>query len=755
MTDFKLSAQLEGHDNDVRAVCFPTPDVVLSASRDHTVRLWRRTSAKPPIFDAAITSQGDGWINSLTFLGRSAAYPDGLIVSGGAEGIVEVKKPTSTATENAERLLVGHAGNICALDALPKGTYFVSGSWDGKAIVWSTDKWEMSHHLVHGGDGKSVWAVLAYDENIVITGSADHKIRIFHLRPGGEVQLARTMTTGDVVRALCKLPTGLKGHPSGAQFASAGNDNIIRLWKLNGQEVGTLEGHENYIYSLGCLPTGEIVSSGEDRTLRIWRGSECVQTITHPAVSVWSLAVCHENGDIVSGASDNMLRIFTRSSGRIANPEVLAQFDESVRTFAISGSSRRKVPYNGQEFDFVFDVDIGEVGKPPLKLPYNLSEKPSDSATKFLEDNNLPKSYHGRVVQFITENTTGATIGQTSGAPSAEPYDSQASQASPTQHLEYETLAQFDMDRIMTALERNNRKLAEAGKKDVTMNPDMLKTLKTLLQSLEGATPGKSESASPPYLQESTQLVVRLVPEWPYGDRLPLLDILRLMAPWPGVAPFADRRYGNLVNVALRAALDAREPVGSGETTLSDFIDNKVDEKRVNAGMVMLSLRTVTNLFRTEEGRSLVAQEATGVVSMLGRVVGLVGGRAPIRADKAPVQHNLQIALTTAAFNYAVLAYQERRKSPPEQKIDLGVLAALCEVLETVVREQNDAEVLYRALMALRTILAIGRVARQLAKSMNAEEWTSIAAKKTTDARVTAVAEECLAYLKQGERRVE
>jgi len=194
----------------------------------------------------------------------------------------------------------------------------------------------MSQILLHEGDVKSVWAVLAYDETTVITGSADGLIRIFKLRGDKDVEVApwRTLSTGGVVRALCRLPTGLKGHPSGAEFASAGNDGIIRLWKMTGQEVGALSGHESFIYSLACLPTGEIVSAGEDRTLRIWRGSQCVQTITHPAISVWAVAVC-ENGDIVSGTSDNMARVFTRNAERTADAETLAQFDESVQASAI------------------------------------------------------------------------------------------------------------------------------------------------------------------------------------------------------------------------------------------------------------------------------------------------------------------------------------------------------------------------------------------------------------------------------------
>jgi hypothetical protein len=37
------------------------------------------------------------------------------------------------------------------------------------------------------------------------------------------------------------------------------------------------------------------------------------------------------------------------------------------------GSGRKQL-YEGQEYDYVFDVDVSE-GMPPLKLPYNISGK--------------------------------------------------------------------------------------------------------------------------------------------------------------------------------------------------------------------------------------------------------------------------------------------------------------------------------------------------------------------------------------------
>ena len=77
------------------------------------------------------------------------------------------------------------------------------------------------------------------------------------------------------------------------------------------------------------------------------------------------------------------------------------------------GSSGRKVDYAGKSYDYVFDVDI-EDGKPPLKLPFNLSQNPYEAATKFIQDNELPVTYLDQVANFIITNTQGATLGQTS-----------------------------------------------------------------------------------------------------------------------------------------------------------------------------------------------------------------------------------------------------------------------------------------------------------------------------------------------------
>jgi phospholipase A-2-activating protein len=322
----------------VRSVIFPSPDLVVSGSRDSTTVLWRKAADK---FTKSSTLPAQHYVNSLSYFPAAQSNsPDGLLVRGFGDNLIEINNP-NTPEDDYKRLLVGHAGNVCALDVSPDGSYLVSGSWDAKSIVWSTKTWDPEMSLVHGEEGKAVWAVLSYSKDVVITACADTFIRIFHLpSPTGsfqEVSPYRKLNNDDVVRALCRFPAGVR-HPTGADFASAGNDSVIKLWKIDGTQIASLYGHESFIYSLAPLPTGELVSSGEDRTVRVWRGKTCVQTITLPAISVWQVAVCQENGDIAAGTSDSVVRIFTRSPERVADPSTISEFDAAVQHATVKGN---------------------------------------------------------------------------------------------------------------------------------------------------------------------------------------------------------------------------------------------------------------------------------------------------------------------------------------------------------------------------------------------------------------------------------
>ncbi|KAF4973936.1 hypothetical protein FZEAL_9122 [Fusarium zealandicum] len=765
MSDFKLSAQLVGHESDVRAASFPSPDTVLTASRDCSVRIWRSNQASPPTFDPSLLSRGSEYVNSVAFFPPSDDYPDGFVVSGGKDTIIEVKSPKTASSDNAERLLVGHAHNVCTLDVAPNGTYLVSGGWDGQARVWSSQKWE-TELMLGGHESMAVWSVVALDDHTVVTGCADKSIRVFDLRQSaaGEVSPKSTIHTPDVVRALCRVP---QGHPSGADIASASNDGTLRLWKLNGQQVAELHGHESFVYSLTSLPSGELVSAGEDRTVRIWRGNECVQTITHPAISVWTVAANPETGDIVTGASDSIARVFTRSPERAADEQTLKEFEESVKSSSIpqqqvgsvnkeklpgpeflsskSGtkegqvqmikeengsitahqwsvsqqqwvnvgtvvdsvaSTGKKVEYQGKMYDYVFDVDI-EDGKPPLKLPYNLSENPYDRATKFLGDNELPLTYLDNVANFITENTKGATLGQTSESGGPDPFGSESryrpgedTQAKVLPQKDYLTITAAKYEAMFNKILTINKNMVSSGRKDAALNPSDESTLADLRSALE---------SSKPVPQAALPLLVRILTQWPYADRLAGLDLLRCVAKYPLVAQFSDAAVGSLLDLAIVASLPA------GETP--------------SENAAMMGLRTLANMFASANGRSVVGAQSDEAITFLERVVGV--SSAPI----GPLNRNVLVAATTAAINLSVLVHRERLLSPDQRRRIAVLLGAVLS------RDgQTDSEVLYRALVALGTLLSASNAE---AANLGVKAWVQGAAERSSEERVRGVAAEC------------
>ena len=631
-------------------------------------------------------------------------------------------------------------------------------------------------------------------------GCADKLIRLF--TPSGKL-LHTIKGSADVVRALCRVPSD---HPSKADFASAGNDGVIRLWKLDGRQVGELHGHESFIYSLVDSPNGELISSGEDRTVRIWRGSECVQTITHPAISVWGVAVCPDNGDIVSGASDRIVRVFSRDSDRQAAPEAIQAFDESVKSSSIpqqqvgngninkeklpgpefleqksgtkegqvvmiqesngsvsahqwsqgagrwmnvgtvvdaAGSSGKKTHHRGKDYDYVFDVDI-EDGKPPLKLPYNLSQNPYEAATKFIQDNELPMSYLDQVANFITSNTQGATLGQPSqpepvaadpwGSGRYVPGENQSSTAAaptPTTssrpkvlpkvlpQKSYLSIKTANLRTIKKKIEELNQQLVAEGSKDISLTPSMLSTLSEMLPPLE-ASLANTTPRSNPSLDSGVGLVLTIIARWPPSPLLPARDLQRQLTP------------------ATPAAATNLSPPRENHTPILSTSGVFSDQDRPNN--IMLATRAFSNLFETPAGRALADNNFE-------RIHGLIkDATVPSTSNgNSNNNRNLSIAVATLYVNYAVLLTSEPHSSMPSS-IDRGL--ALGDDLTKLVRTSADSEAVYRALVALGTLLGLGEEVKMAANEIyDAEGALKKAEQAVKEPRVKTVVGEIRALL--------
>lgn len=558
---YKLRTTLVGHETDVRGVVAPLDEQIVSCSRDGTTRLWNSdASDSTTIFHSPTNS----FINSVEYI-----KSDSLVAIGGQDAMIYLSDIKSVDMDSKYQL-IGHGGNVCALHSL--NDELISGSWDCTAKVWDLSTMSLKYDLQ--GHEYSVWDVKALGNNRYLTCSADRSIKLWE----GDHEIQLFLGHGDVVRKLLVL--------SPTRFASCSNDGTIKIWDISQGLISTLTGHESFVYDLS-FSNGTLVSTSEDRTARIWKlddsysFGEIQQVITIPAISIWCVAIL-PNQDFVVGTSDKNLYVFTQDKSRVASEDKLLEFRTQVEHSTISEQSldnlnRTDIPsydalksagkqegavimvknpagvieahqwsggewikigdvvggtqstdkkeYGGQQWDYVFDVDIKD-GEPPLKLPYNVNENPYIAAERFLSKNELPSTYTEEVVQFINKNTEGFKLDQDT-VPVENPYADRAlpqeSSNAPVVETKiipekaYILFKEFKVDPLLKGLKKFN----DQQEADAQFSQSQLADIKMCLVDLT------SKNA----VELINNYIPHIIKQWKPDTKLIAYDMLRVSIP--------------------------------------------------------------------------------------------------------------------------------------------------------------------------------------------------------------------------------
>lgn len=258
---------------------------------------------------------------------------------------------TSSALEQATRLLTGHTNEVLAVAFSPDGLIIASASTDQTIRLWEP---ETGHDLrtLRGHMGAVHALAFSPDGKLLASGSADTSIRVWEVTTGRE-RLAVTSSFG-AVRAVTF-------SPDGKTIATGGNDGSFRLWEVaTGKEVKSVRGQFGVVFSIRFSPDGKLLATGSsDMQVHLWdlATGKQKQVFTGHTGAVHSIAF-HDNSQwLASASADGSIRLWDLESGQ--EHLTLTGHKGEVYAIAFSPDGRALVSAGADGTVRVWDVASG------------------------------------------------------------------------------------------------------------------------------------------------------------------------------------------------------------------------------------------------------------------------------------------------------------------------------------------------------------------------------------------------------------
>ncbi|MFQ3566054.1 MAG: WD40 repeat domain-containing protein [Aggregatilineales bacterium] len=163
-------ALLEGHQDEITALAFTPDGMLISASRDGTVRLWRPTPQSPRWFVVRMIWRHEDWVRDLS-LNEAAT----LMATACKDGTTHL-----FALPDQQRIHVieAHEGGCDAAALSADGAVLASGGRDARVRLWDTTSGTLLAEL-DGHTRPVLTAGFNPAGTLLITGSGDNSLRIW------------------------------------------------------------------------------------------------------------------------------------------------------------------------------------------------------------------------------------------------------------------------------------------------------------------------------------------------------------------------------------------------------------------------------------------------------------------------------------------------------------------------------------------------------------------------------------------------
>jgi WD40 repeat protein len=334
-------------DVGVGVALSPDGHVALTASKDHTARLWEAATGKP----LGSPLRHEDRITAVAF------SPDGRTILTASDDhtarfwSVDTGKPTGPVLQ--------HAKSVEAVAFSPDGRTVLTGCNDRTTRLWNATSGEPIGLPLKHGQGM-VAVAFSPGGQTVLTSSADRTVRLWEAGTGKP--LGRPPVHPEAAKAVAF-------NPDGRTICTGGWDYPTRVWELTpGKLLVPPLVHPDELRAVAFSPDGRTILTGcKDNCARFWEtatGRQIGPTLRHQG-RVLDVAYSHDGRTVLTGSSDNTARLWEAATGQPIGPPL--KHKNQINAVAFSPDDRTALTGSLDGFVRFWEAASGKpLGVPPL-----------------------------------------------------------------------------------------------------------------------------------------------------------------------------------------------------------------------------------------------------------------------------------------------------------------------------------------------------------------------------------------------------